>query len=247
MPVHLDCSPRPPSRRLARSPVVLLADLADLVLPVSCVACRRPGSVWCPRCRPPPRCRQVEHADLVVWTALEYAATARSALLAYKEGGRRQLAGELAALLAAAVSAAAAAGQWGSAHRPVLVPVPSRRVAARARGGDHLDRLAVRAARLTGTQVAAPLRLLPGVTDSAGLSAEQRVRNLTSKMWAQPSPDRTSAGAAPPPPVLIVDDIVTTGATLAEAGRALRAAGWPVAGAVVIAATRRRFPITPRT
>jgi hypothetical protein len=74
---------------LARSPAVLLADLADLVLPVSCVSCRRPGSVWCPRCRPPPRCRRVEHAELVVWTALEYASTARSALLAYKEGGRR--------------------------------------------------------------------------------------------------------------------------------------------------------------
>jgi predicted amidophosphoribosyltransferase len=37
-----------------------------------------------------------------------------------------------------------------------------------------------------------------------------------------------------------VDDIVTTGATLREAARALTSAGWQVSGAAVIAATQRR-------
>jgi orotate phosphoribosyltransferase len=37
-----------------------------------------------------------------------------------------------------------------------------------------------------------------------------------------------------------VDDIVTTGATLREATRALTSAGWPVIGCAVIAATQRR-------
>jgi predicted amidophosphoribosyltransferase len=113
--------------------------------------------------------------------------------------------------------------------------VPSARAAVASRGGDHVLRLGRRAAAATGLPVARDaLALTRTVRDSAGLDSGQRSANLAEAMRARPAPAGCSA--------LLVDDIVTTGATLREAGRALQAAGWPIVGHAVVAATPRRFP-----
>jgi predicted amidophosphoribosyltransferase len=114
----------------------------------------------------------------------------------------------------------------------VLVPVPSAPHVARRRAGDHMHRLAVGAARRTGREVVAALTLRRAVRDSAGLGAGERRANLRGAFVAAPPP-------RPAMPVVVVDDIVTTGATLTEAARALLVAGWSVRGAAVIAATPR--------
>jgi predicted amidophosphoribosyltransferase len=216
----------------------VLDDLLDLVLPADCLCCGRPGAAWCPGCQPASVPRRVEHPGAPVsFAAGEYAEQLRTALIGYKERGRRQLAGPLAAYLADAVDGAVRAVS-GPAP-PVLVPVPSRRAAARARGGDHLLRLARTVARQAGLPLLRVLTLTGPVGDSAGLSAEQRRANLAGRMVAV-LPAEARAGSA-----ILLDDIVTTGATLAEAGRALAAVGWPPAGAAVIAATRLRWPSGP--
>jgi predicted amidophosphoribosyltransferase len=102
----------------------------------------------------------------------------------------------------------------------------------RARGDDPAARLTRAAGARTGIRTASgALTVARTVLDSAGLGRAERARNLEGAFRGRAGPVGRSA--------LLVDDIVTTGATLREADRALRAAGWTVAGAAVVAATPR--------
>ena len=211
----------------------LFDHLLDLVLPVRCIGCGLPETAWCDRCRVTPRSIAAIGVP-AVRAAARYDGAVRAALLAYKERGRRVLAGPLGRYLACAVADLERSVCLD--HRAVvLLPVPSRPAAARARGGDHVLRLARAASKECGLPVFNCLRLMGPVRDSAGLSTAERRRNLNGRMVAR----------SPPSPGLvavIVDDIVTTGATVSEAERALRRAGWAVGGAAVVAATQRRLP-----
>jgi predicted amidophosphoribosyltransferase len=80
------------------------------------------------------------------------------------------------------------------------------------------------------------LRHSRAVTDQVGLTHEQRARNLAGALVVRP----TATARLALRPVVLVDDVMTSGATLADAARAIRAVGgWPV-GAAVLAATRFR-------
>ncbi|MFN2518754.1 MAG: ComF family protein [Jatrophihabitantaceae bacterium] len=208
----------------------LATALTDLVLPRFCVGCNRPGPTLCRACTPPGLLRY-DAAGLPVIAAGTYSGSLRTALIAYKERGRRDLAGPLGELLRRAVAAGPPS---------VLVPVPCAPAVARARGGDHVLRLARVAAGPGAYSVAMPLRLTRTVQDSAGLGAWERAANLRGAMTA-------SAPSCPGVPALVIDDIVTTAATLHEAARALDAAGWLVRGSAVVAATARRAAGTSRS
>ncbi|CUW28874.1 DNA utilization protein GntX [Streptomyces reticuli] len=215
-------------------------DLTDLVLPADCAGCGAPRTALCPRCRAtldagvPRRVRPVpEPAGLpVVHAVAPYAAEVRALLLAHKERGALALAGVLGAALAGAVrvglgEGGAGAGPAGVPGRgPVLlVPVPSARWAVRARGHDPVRRMAFAAAgelRRTGTpaRVTAVLRQRRAVADQAGLDARRRLENLAGALEVTPGGGRLLGAGR----VVLVDDLMTTGATLAEAARALREA-----------------------
>lgn len=242
------------------------SDLVDLVLPVDCAGCGAPREALCAACARELRggrgaCRvwpsPCPPRLPAVYAAGEYADVVRAALLAHKERGALRLAAPLGAALAAGVRAALAAergsGHPGTdgAHRteravstlvgsdwPVsLVPVPSARRAVAARGHHPTLRLARAAAReLRG--VGCDVRLLPvlrqvrRMTDQAGLTSEQRQWNVAGA-FAVPGQARELLSGRR---VVLADDLLTTGASLAEAARAVRAAGGRVVGAAVVAA-----------
>lgn len=160
-----------------------------------------------------------------------YAGARRQAIVAVKERGRTDLITPLASTLAAALHRLVA---WRMVDLPLtIIPAPTRRSAARRRGGDPIGRIAAAAtARHPGITVAPALRMRALTRDSVGLGSGARERNIAGRVLLSRRRLRTDGGGD----VLIVDDVVTTGATLAESVRVLRSGGVAVVAALVIAA-----------
>lgn len=231
----------------------------DLLLGSRCAVCERPGRVLCPGCRsdlpraaetcwptpcPPGLARPVAVGG--------YDGALKLLVNAHKEQNRFALADPLGELLALSVLAHTTSAPVRPAapdrprQRVLLVPVPSRGAVVRRRGHDPLLRLTLRAAsRLRWMGVPASvgrlLRSVRAAADQAGLGASDRARNLAGTMAcsARAGPGRASVAGAPAPLVVVVDDVITTGATVREAQRALEAARVAVTGIAVVAATRR--------
>jgi len=224
--------------------------LLDLVTGSECVGCARPGRMLCGPCRaslpavPRVRWPQPTPPGLVTpWSMADYDGAVRAMVVGHKDRAQFTFRRVLAGLLVASVRAAVAPYD----EPVVLVPVPSRPGSSRRRGYDPMGtlvRLAV--ARLRAEAYAATMAPLlvssRRVVDQAGLSASERASNLAGSMSC-PSPGlarlaRRRARAR----VVICDDVLTTGATAAEAQRALGAVGLSPVAIATVAATPRRIP-----
>ncbi|MEW9870143.1 ComF family protein [Arthrobacter sp. HS15c] len=231
------------------------AELLALAVPVDCVCCGVEDLSLCVACE-----RRVRHltkhpfraeaqapalmdvgggAILPVVAAGVYRDELAQAVLSFKSHGQYQLRRVLARALARAVHAAVP-------NNPgiCLVPVPSGTGAFVRRGFSPVHLLLGSPAAgslLAGAPVLDVLRKshrrqgaggLPG--GQKGLGRGARASRVRGSMRV---PRRKLDGVAGRRCV-IVDDVLTTGATLAEAARALHESGAVVAGAVVLAVTR---------
>ncbi|MBB3115672.1 phosphoribosyltransferase family protein [Corynebacterium bovis] len=170
-----------------------------------------------------------------------YGGAHRMLVLAAKDHLRRDAVDVAGACLGAAVRDLTARGLLpvpGPGAAPVLVAAPTRRSAARNRGGDVVSRMARAAvAGLPwGGTVAAPGRVREGTPDSVGQGRAARRRNTASGIVLDDRAARGLARAARGRAVVVVDDVLTTGATVTQFALALAAAGVRVDAAVVVAA-----------
>ncbi|GAT72679.1 phosphoribosyltransferase family protein [Microbacterium hydrocarbonoxydans] len=199
------------------------AEVAAFLLAATCPGCGEPGTLLCASCRVALQPRPVSlrtPAGLPVTAALPFESVAARCVRRLKGEGETLLARPLGAALAAVLATV------GDDVHPV--PVPTARAAYRRRGY-RVPELLIRRA---GAEPWRVLRTVGTPADQRDLGAGERAANVQGTMRAR--------GRGHGARVVVVDDVVTTGATLDEAARALAEAGFAVVAAVVLAATPRR-------
>ncbi len=226
--------------------------LEQLLLPAECLLCRallsyrdsdrlvcavcrhrwravRPP--WCERCgQPEPHfgpCRVCAGWPAVlspIRSAVWLDAGARDAVHALKYGGLPRIAEDLADVMARVT--------LPIAGRPVLVPVPLAAARLRERGYNQSDRLAAALARRWRRPVARNVLVRVRETASqTALTPAARQANVAGAFQASTAgmggltPGRGPGVNLPGQTLVLVDDVFTTGATLAEAARALEGGG----------------------
>ncbi|RDI53177.1 ComF family protein [Nocardia mexicana] len=202
-----------------------MRSLLDLILPQACGGCGTLGTGWCAGCaaslaRPPVRVRPRTDPGVPCWALGPYGGAGRRAVVAAKDRGRRDLAAPLGLALARGLD------ELRDRDRPLLlVPAPSRRAAARRRGGDPVVRAArVAASWLPDCQVTPVLAMRRGVRDSVGLGPSERRHNLRGRIMTRGG-SLPGTLTDPNAEVVLVDDVLTTGATAGESVRVLTRAG----------------------
>jgi len=157
---------------------------------------------------------------LKVHSALLYTPTASKIIMAAKENslqGADQL-------LIAAISHVLNKATLNALYFQ-LVPVPSSKSSQRRRGRSFIVDLTDQIARSTGIPMNDCLQLSRRVADQSGLTRSERVSNLKGAFALKK--DAIVRGE-----LILIDDVVTTGATLIEAARALNSQGFHAVGSV---------------
>ncbi|CAB4699961.1 unannotated protein [freshwater metagenome] len=200
----------------------IFGELSQLIFPVRCFGCNRLGLSICSQCRSDwqPQYFLSHFANLRVHSAVLYSPTASKIILAAKENGLK----EADKLIIEAIQGVLA--QANFANRTIeLIPIPSSPSARRRRGRSFMVDITAQIAQRSGFRLTDVLELTRRVSDQSGLHAKARAANMEGAFALKPH-------AYPRGDLVLIDDVVTTGATLREAARALTSQGLNVLASV---------------
>jgi predicted amidophosphoribosyltransferase len=212
----------------------LFSDLKYLLFPTRCFGCRELGYSICSECRQQwnPHRYQSRVTNLAVYSAITYSPIAKNILLAAKEQGVKSA--DQLVRNAVSVSIHELFKKYPSC---ALVPIPSSASSNRRRGRDFINEIAISVARDLGVAVLPLLEHQRKIRDQSKLNVSNRHQNLAMALSIKPQFRGNYSGER----VVILDDLVTTGATIGEANRALTRGGFKVqAAATACVALRRR-------
>lgn len=190
--------------------------LKELLFPVRCFGCKALGIEICTTCRKFWNSHfYIQNIEnLTVYSAIRYTPVARSILLGAKENSYK-LADQLI------IDALLNCLKRLPSHilrDAILMPIPGSKRSIRKRGRDFLCEITTELGKRSGLDVVSGMNVNRTLLDQSGLSAIDRKRNIQGAFNFD-GPDIKGE-------ILLVDDLVTTGATLLEAKRALNANGF---------------------
>ena len=208
----------------------IFRNLNELLFPERCVSCGALGLSICSECRRKWNLHRYNtvvgktEGDLIqVTSSVIYTSIAQKILLSAKESHIKR-----ADELVSDAIRHATLNILGNVWIDLLVPIPSRPKVVRERGRQFIYEITEPISMEFNIPIAPFLRHTRSVRDQSGLHHDERWNNLKGAFVVDAK--QISGQKA-----LLVDDLVTTGATLYEAARALRYAGIEVIGAVTAA------------
>jgi len=211
-------------------------NLTELIFPSRCIGCFQLGISICSVCRtswhPHIYLRELTVMGSIypVVSAVQYSPIASRVLLSAKESNIA--AADILLTDAISHSLRYFIKRFGG---DLLISIPSRRSASRKRGRNFLGEITEEVAKISSMKIeVSKIQLLThsrSVKDQSALNSKQRFANLSGALGV-PNKAISNKGTGNIGSLIIVDDLITTGATLAEAIRALRTAGFEVKGAV---------------
>ncbi len=205
----------------------ILTELSHLIFPSRCYGCNALGLSICTACRHEwiPHYYKTHANAINIHSAVIYTPTASKIILAAKENGLKGADELLIEAIVHVLNKARLDSTKLNKSYFTLVPVPSSRQSQRRRGRSFIVDLTKAISEHSGISINDCLQVARRVSDQSGLTRVQRSANMQGAFSIKP-------GAILRGDAILIDDVVTTGATLREAARALNSQGSHAFGSV---------------